>query len=197
MVIAQLFPDTMKSERHQTFNLFRLTCFLQNRQVSGLHLHSVSRCWGRSAFFTNMPHSGCTHGSLTNSQLLVWAWKKGKKIKIDHTPNLKSYNSLVICFLLYAASITDLQWWAEIFLTLICYNYSQNLYYWYFSCFEIHCVLKIYSSFVLPPNVWLPPSTGTLHPWMCSWQQKLVLLGAWNYRERPKNNEDTVFEKLY
>ena len=154
MVIAQLFPGTMKSKRHRTFSLFRLTCFLQNRQVSGLHLHSVSRCWGRSAFFTNMPHSGCTHGNLTNSQLLVWAWKKEKKRRLTTHITLKA--SLVICF-----STTGLQWGAGIFLKLICYNYSQNLYYWYFSCFQIHCVLKIYSSFVLPPNVWLPPSTGT------------------------------------
>ena len=73
--------STTKSKRHHTFNLFRLIWFLQNSQVSGLHLHSVSRCWGRSAFLTNMSHSGCTQGSLTNSQLLVWAcWKRYKEI---------------------------------------------------------------------------------------------------------------------
>ena len=76
-----IFVSTIKSTRPHTFILFRLISFLQNPQVSGLHLHSVSRCWGRSAFFTNMPHSGCTQGSLTNSQLLVWAcWKREKML---------------------------------------------------------------------------------------------------------------------
>ena len=41
--------------------------------------------------------------------------------------------------------------------------------------------------FLIPPNAWLPLSTGIHHPWMCSWQQKLVLHDAWNYQEKPKN----------
>ena len=48
----------------------------QSGHSTCLYKHLFSKCSGRSAFFTNMPHSGCTQGSLTNSQLLVWAYKK-------------------------------------------------------------------------------------------------------------------------
>ena len=52
--------------------MLRLIFLLQNSQVSSLHLHSFSKCSVRSAFFTYMPHSGCTQGILRNGQLLMW-----------------------------------------------------------------------------------------------------------------------------
>ena len=103
--------STTKSTRPQTFNLFRLICFLQNPQVSGLHLHSVSRCWGRSAFLTNMPHSECTQGSLTNSQLLVWAcWKRYKEIINWRTTVHKTKNWFCPLVSLLCAGHVPLAW---------------------------------------------------------------------------------------
>ena len=62
----------IKMKFYPTFILLRLICLLQYPQVSSLHLHSFSKCSVRSAFFTYMPHSGCTQGILRNWQLFMW-----------------------------------------------------------------------------------------------------------------------------
>ena len=63
-----------------TLILLRLIFRLQNPQFSCLHVQVFSKCSGKSAFFTNMPHSGCTQGIFRNSQLFVWLCF-GKKTK--------------------------------------------------------------------------------------------------------------------
>ena len=61
-----------KQQKSGTFILLRLICLLQNPQFASLYSHSFAKCSVRSAFFTSMPHSGCTQGILRYSQLLVW-----------------------------------------------------------------------------------------------------------------------------